>query len=191
MYTDTQPRPWVPDRPTPPPPGYVAVDGNTLAVPGLAVVVAHPYRRIHTAEAFARRIAAQPAAYLDVLTAYGVEGITDLRPASHARGGSPFGRTPPPWSPPPRDAAVPRPGRPPTYPVALVHPDREADPAAGAARAETLAVLSAGLPAVTVAALAHAWAGGELPDDVAADLRRRFTRDRLADVLDGKAVAHG
>jgi hypothetical protein len=58
----------------------------------LAVVTAHPHRRPSEARAFARRIAAEPAAYLDVLTAYNVPGVEDRRPLSHARGGSPFGK---------------------------------------------------------------------------------------------------
>ena len=82
-------RPWCPIRPVPPPLGYL-VDGDEFIVPGVAVVTAAPHRSRGQARAFARRIAAEPAAYLDVLTAYAVPGVIDRRPASHARGGTPF-----------------------------------------------------------------------------------------------------
>ncbi len=73
-----------------------------------------------------------------------------------------------------------------------LEPDRRAaDPARAVAAADVLAVLSAGLPPSTAAALAHAWTGGELAGDVAADLRRRFTRDALAGLLAGKEARHG
>jgi hypothetical protein len=91
MITTAQPRPWVPDRPVPPPLGYLAV-GDTFIVPGIATVLAHPHRSRRDARGFARRIARDPAAYLDVLSLYRVPGVTDCRPVSHARGGSPFGK---------------------------------------------------------------------------------------------------
>ena len=83
------PRPWVPARPIPPAAGYLA-HGDTFTVPGLAVVLAHPHRTRRDARTFAVRIARDPAGYLDVVTTFQVPGITDCRPTSHARGGTPF-----------------------------------------------------------------------------------------------------
>ena len=83
-------RPWIPDRPVPPPLGYL-VDGDQFIVPGVAVVTAAPHRSTATARAFARRIADRPAEYLDVLTTYDVPGVVDRRPKSHARPAWPIG----------------------------------------------------------------------------------------------------
>jgi hypothetical protein len=85
MPTTAHARPWIPARPPPPPLGYL-VDGDRFIIPGIAVVTAHPHRRPQEARAFARRIVAEPSAYLDV------PGVVDLRPISHARGGTPFGK---------------------------------------------------------------------------------------------------
>ena len=89
MSAVTSSRPWAPPRPVPPPLGYLAL-GDTFIVPGVAVVTAAPHRSRAKARAFARRIAREPAAYLDVLAAYAVPGVVDRRPVSHARGGTPF-----------------------------------------------------------------------------------------------------
>ncbi len=84
-------RPWIPTRPVRPSRGYVA-HANSFDVPGIATVVAAPYRSRADALAFAVRIARDPAEYLDVLAKYHVPGMIDRRPTSHARGGTPFPR---------------------------------------------------------------------------------------------------
>lgn len=89
LTATTAARPWVPTRPVPPPLGYLA-HGDTFTIPGVAVVTAAPHRTRHAARQMAERIAREPAAYLDVLTAFDVPGIVDRRPISHARGGTPW-----------------------------------------------------------------------------------------------------
>lgn len=78
-------------------------DGDTFTVPGAATIQAKPHRRRREARELADRIAANARDYLPVIAALGVPGVTDLRPISHARGGSSFGylldRCPPPPSP--------------------------------------------------------------------------------------------
>lgn len=69
---------------------FTPTDGNVSIIPGIAEVHAAPHRRRREAQAFAERIAREPAAYLDVLNAFGVGGIFDRRPESHVRGGTPF-----------------------------------------------------------------------------------------------------
>jgi hypothetical protein len=66
-------------------------DGDTFTVPGVAIIQARPHRRRQEARQLAKRVAADAASYLPVMVGLGIPGVTDCRPISHARGGSPFG----------------------------------------------------------------------------------------------------